>query len=254
MVNLAQAWAETYNLKHPKICVQVLGGGSGVGIASLIDGNCDLANSSRQIKADEIQKVEAAHGSKPKEITVGFDALAIYVHKSNPAETISLDQLAEVYGWDGAITRWSQLDRGNRWGDRDTIVRVSRQAGCGTYAYFREAVLGKKRDFKLGSVDQSGSKAVVALVSKTPNAIGYSGMGYQIPEIKMLRVAKRAGQAGVSPTSGNAKDGSYPITRPLLIYTAGEPAGPVKEYLDWILSAEGQTVVRELGYVSLGKT
>lgn len=253
MVNLAQAWAETYNLRYSEITVQVLGGGSGVGIASLIDGNCDMANSSRQIKPDEIQKVEAAHGVKPKEIIVGYDAMAIYVHKSNPAETISLDQLAEVYGWDGDITRWSQLDRGHRWDDRDTIVRVSRQAGCGTYAYFAEAVLGKQRDFKLGSVDQSGSKAVVALVSKTPNAIGYSGMGYQTPEIKMLRVAKRTGQPGVLPTSENAKNGSYPITRPLLIYTAGEPAGPLKDYLDWILSAEGQTVVRELGYVSLGE-
>ncbi|MCU0982645.1 MAG: phosphate ABC transporter substrate-binding protein [Pirellulaceae bacterium] len=253
MVNLAQAWAETYNLKHPEVCIQVLGGGSGVGIASLIDGNCDMANSSRQIKADESQKVAAAHGAEPKEIVVGYDALAIYVHKSNPADTISLAQLAEVYGWDGAITRWSQLDGGHRWDARDTIVRVSRQAGCGTYSYFREAVLGKQRDFKLGSVDQSGSKAVVALVSKTPNAIGYSGMGYQIPEIKMLRVAQRAGQPGVSPTSENAKNGSYPITRPLLIYTVGEPAGPVKDYLDWIHSAEGQTVVRELGYVSLGE-
>jgi len=251
MVNVAQAWAETYNLKHPEVSVQVLGGGSGVGIASLIDGNCDLANSSRTIKADEIRKVEAAHGAKPKEFVVGYDALAMYVHKANPIDTISLDQLAEIYGWEGTITRWSQLDSQHRWDDPDTIVRVSRQAGCGTYSYFREAVLGKERDYKLGSVDQSGSKAVVALVSRTPNAIGYSGMGYQTPEVKMLPVAKRAGQPGVAPTPANAKNGSYPITRPLLIYTVGEPAGPVQEYLNWILSAEGQNVVRELGYVSL---
>jgi len=251
MVNVAQAWAETYNLKHPEVSVQVLGGGSGVGIASLIDGNCDLANSSRTIKPDEIQKVEAAHGAKPKEFVVGYDALAIYVHKANPTETISLDQLAEIYGWEGRIIRWSQVDTGHRWGDRDTIVRVSRQAGCGTHAYFREAVLGKERDFKLGSVDQSGSKAVVALVSNTPNAIGYSGMGYQTPQVKMLRVAQRTGQPGVAPTPANAKNGSYPITRPLLIYTAGEPSGPMKDYLEWILSAEGQNVVRDLGYVSL---
>jgi len=251
MVNVAQAWAETYNLKHPEISVQVLGGGSGVGLASLIDGNCDMANSSRTIKPDEIQKVEAARGAKPREFVVGYDALAIYVHPANPAETVSLDQLAEIYGWDGTLTRWSQVVAQHRRDNRDTIVRVSRQAGCGTHAYFREAVLGKKRDFKLGSVDQSGSKAVVALVSKTPNAIGYSGMGYQTPEVKMLKVAPRAGEPAVAPTPGNAKNGSYPITRPLLIYTAGEPAGPMKDYLDWILSAEGQTVVRELGYVSL---
>jgi len=251
MVNLAQAWAETYNLKHPQVSVQVLGGGSGVGLASLIDGNCDLANSSRPIKADEIEKVEAAHGAKPVEFVVGYDALAIYVHRANPLESISLEQLAEIYGWDGSITRWSQVDPQHRWDRRDRIVRVSRQAGCGTYAYFREAVLGKKRDYKLGSVDQSGSKAVVALVSRTPSAIGYSGMGYKTPEVKTLSVAKHTGEPGVAPTSANAANGSYPITRPLLIYTAGEPSGALKDYLDWILSKEGQTVVRELGYVSL---
>lgn len=251
MVNVAQAWAETYNLKHPEVSVQVLGGGSGVGIASLIDGNCDMANSSRQIKPDEIAKVEAAHGTRPTETVVGYDALAIYVHPSNPVETVSLEQLAEIYGWDGKLTRWSQVAPEHRWSQRDAIVRVSRQAGCGTYSYFREAVLGKQRDFKLGSVDQSGSKAVVALVSRTPNAVGYSGMGYQTAEVKMLGVSPRAGQPGVAPTSANAKNGSYPITRPLLIYTAGEPAGPVRDYLDWILSAEGQAVVRELGYVCL---
>jgi len=253
MVNIAQAWAETYNLKHREVSIQVLGGGSGVGIASLIDGNCDIANSSRKMKPDEIEKVEAKYRTKPKEAIVGYDALALYVHKANPLETIALDQLAEIYGWDGGIVRWSQLGAALGSGRRDTIVRISRQAGCGTYAYFREAVLGKSRDYKLGSVDQSGSKAVVALVSKTPGGIGYSGMGYQTPEVKMLRVAKHAGQPGVAPTPANAKNGSYPITRPLLIYTAGEPTGPVKAYLDWILSAEGQEVVRELGYVSLGE-
>ena len=251
MVNLAQAWAETYNLKHPEISVQVLGGGSGVGLASLIDGNCDMANSSREIKPDESRKVGAAYGVQPTETIVGYDALAIYVHKSNPLDTISLDQLAEIYGWEGTLTRWSQLDADHPWPKRDEIVRVSRQAGCGTYAYFREAVLGKRRDFALGSVDQSGSKAVVALVSRTPNAIGYSGMGYQTPQVKMLEVSPTMGKPGVAPTSNNAKSGAYPITRPLLIYTAGEPAGPLKDYLEWILSAEGQNVVRELGYVPL---
>lgn len=110
---------------------------------------------------------------------LGYDALAIYVHKANPAETISLDQLAEIYGCEGRITRWSQADTGRRWGDRDTIARVSRQAGCGTHAYFREAVLGKERDFKLGSVDQSRSKAVVALVSNTPGEERLQGSDLQ---------------------------------------------------------------------------
>lgn len=252
MVNVAQAWAERYCQSHPGVTVQVLGGGSGVGIASLIDGNCDLANSSRTIKKDEAEKVEAKRGAKPHQTVVGYDALALYVHPSNPLDSISVEELAEIYGWRGKITRWSQLGESAQPDRPDVIVRVSRQAGCGTYSYFREAVLGKKRDYKLGSVDQSGSKAVVALVSKTPCAIGFSGMGYATPDVKMLRVSKKPGEPGVAPTAANARTGAYPITRPLLIYSAGEPTGPVKAYLDWILSPEGQAVVRELGYVPLG--
>ena len=258
MVNVAQAWAERYNQLHPDVSVQVLGGGSGVGIASLIDGNCDLANSSRTMKKDEIEKATAKYGVAPKGTIVGYDALALYVHKDNPLDTISLEQLGEIYGWTGSITHWSQLGVDNGSPRRDTIVRVSRQAGCGTYSYFREAVLGKRKnpEYKLGSVDQSGSKAVVALVSKTPSAIGYSGMGYETPEVKMLNISRRTGELGIAPKPENAKKANekerYPITRPLLIYTAGEPTGPIKDYLDWILSAEGQAVVRELGYVSVG--
>jgi phosphate transport system substrate-binding protein len=257
MVNVAQAWAERYNQLHPEVSVQVLGGGSGVGIASLIDGNCDLANSSRTMKGEEIEKAAAKYGVKPKGTIVGYDALALYVHKDNPLDTISLEQLAEIYGWDGRITRWSQLDVDLGSPRRDTIVRVSRQAGCGTYSYFREAVLGQRKnpEYRLGSVDQSGSKAVVALVSKTPSAIGYSGMGYSTPDVKMLNVSRRTGEPGIAPIPENATKANekerYPITRPLLIYTAGEPTGAIKDYLDWILSAEGQTVVRDLGYVPL---
>jgi phosphate transport system substrate-binding protein len=258
MVNIAQAWAERYNQVHPDVRVQVLGGGSGVGIASLIDGNCDLANSSRTMKGDEIEKATTKYGVKPKGTIVGYDALALYVHKQNPLDTISLEQLGDIYGWNGGITHWSQLGVDNGSPRRDTIVRVSRQAGCGTYSYFREAVLGKRKnpEYRLGSVDQSGSKAVVALVSRTPSAIGYSGMGYETPEVKMLNVSRHTGERGIAPTPENAKKADeqerYPITRPLLIYTAGEPSGAIKDYLDWILSAEGQAIVRELGYVPVG--
>ena len=247
MVNLAQAWAEKYHQKHPDVSVQVLGGGSGVGIASLIDGNCDLANASREIEPKEIARVKARRGVEPKTHVVGHDALAVYVHKDNPLDSISIEELAEIYGEGGRFTRWSQL--GVKMPGDDTIVRVSRQNSSGTYAYFREAILGKGRDYKLGSIDQSGSKDVVALVSRTPNAIGYSGMGYATPEVKMLKVSKRKGEPGVAPTVENAKKGAYPITRALYIYTAGEPSGLAKEHLDWILSPEGQKVVVELGYV-----
>jgi phosphate transport system substrate-binding protein len=251
MVNIAQAWAEQYHKEHPNVSVQVLGGGSGVGIASLIDGNCDLANTSRKMEDKEIQRAKDKRGVEPREIIVGYDALAIYVHKDNPRNSISIEELAEVYGEYGTITRWSQLGVPLGAIDHDKIIRVSRQNSSGTYAYFRKVVLGKGRDMELGSIDQCGSKDVVALVSRTPSSIGYSGMGYTTAEVKMLKVSKRRGEPGVAPTVENARNRTYPITRPLQIYVLGEPSGAVREYLDWILSPEGQEVVLALGYVPL---
>lgn len=250
MVNIAQAWAEEYHKRHPAVSVQVLGGGSGVGIASLIDGNCDMANTSRKMTAKEIARARAKRGAEPLEHVVGYDALAIYVHPSNPCDSISLEELAEIYGEGGKITRWSQLGVPPPLGDQQ-IVRVSRQNSSGTYAYFREVVLGPKRDYKLGSIDQSGSKDVVSLVAHTPAAIGYSGMGYKTGEVKELKVSRRKGEPGVAPSIENVNNGSYPITRPLQIYTIGEPTGLLKEYLDWIRGPEGEKVVLDLGYVPL---
>jgi len=249
MVNLAQAWAERYRAIHPEITVQVLGGGSGVGVASLIDGNCDLANSSRSIEPKEVARVKARRGVDPKEIVVGHDALAVYVHQRNPLDVISLDQLAEIYGEGGGISKWSQLGVDPKLLGGDEITRVSRQNSSGTYTYFREVVLGKGRDYKLGSIDQNGSKDVVALISHTPSAIGYSGMGYATTGVKMLKIAKHKGEPGVAPTIENAKQKAYPITRSLLVYAAGDPQGQLKQYVDWMLSPDGQKVVLDLGYV-----
>jgi len=246
MVNLAQAWAEKYT-ENKELKVQVLGGGSGVGIASLTDGTCNMANASRKMKPKEAARIEANNGKAPKEHIVGFDALAVYVHKDHPLDEISIEALAEIYGDGGKIENWSEVS--DKAASLGKIVRVSRQNNSGTYAYFRKAVLGKKRDYKLGSIDQSGSKDVVALVGKTPGAIGYSGMGYAMPEVKMLRIIKSKGDPAVAPTIENAKNGTYPITRPLHIYTIGEPTGSIKDYIDWIMSPEGQKVVIDLGYV-----
>ncbi|MGA2034066.1 MAG: phosphate ABC transporter substrate-binding protein, partial [Thermoguttaceae bacterium] len=251
MVNLAQAWAEKYHSQHPEAMVQVLGGGSGVGIASLIDGNCDMANASRKMEPNEIERVKAKRGADPQEHVVGFDALAVYVHKDNPIESISLDELAEIYGQDGKTSKWSQLGVDSKKLGNDKIVRVSRQNSSGTYAYFREAVLGKGRDYTQELISQSGSKDVVDLVATTPAAIGYSGMGYATPGVKVLKIAKHKGDPAIAPTVENAKkqkDG-YPITRPLLIYTVGAPSGKIKAFLDWIQAKEGQKVVLDLGYV-----
>lgn len=252
MVNLSQAWAEVYHKQHPEITIQVSGGGSGVGINSLIAGKVDMANASRKMEEKEVAKFKANNpGKEPKENILGIDALAIYVHKDNPLETISIEELAEIYGDGGKITRWSQLGITNPSGDE--ITRVSRQNNSGTYAYFREHVVGKGRDFKNGSIDQSGSKDVVALVAKTPSAIGYSGMGYKTDAVKWVKVSKKKGEAGVAPSPEAARSGAYPISRPLLVYTLGEPAGAAKAFLDWCGAAEGQKIVEEVGYVPLGK-
>jgi phosphate transport system substrate-binding protein len=138
-------------------------------------------------------------------------------------------------------------------GAGDEIIRISRQSNSGTCFYFREAILGKGRDFKLGSRDMQGSKDVVELVAQTPGAIGYSGMGYATAGVKMLRVAKKAGEKAVAPAVESALDHSYPIARPLYMYTLGEPAGAVKKYMDWVLSEAGQKIVSESGYVPLPK-
>jgi len=254
MVNVAEAWAERYHGDRPTISIQVLGGGSGVGIASLTDGNCDLADSSRDVTPKEIDAISKKRGEAPMEHIVGRDALAVYVHPGNPLDSISLEELADIFGEGGKTVRWSQLGIDHRSHGRDTIIRVGRQNSSGTYAYFREAVLGKKRDFKLGSIDRSGSKDVVALISRTPLAIGYSGMGYATPGVKMLKVARHKGGPAIAPTVENAKKrkGGYPITRPLLLYTAGEPKDKAKQLLDWILDKPGQKVVVELGYVPVG--
>ncbi len=251
IVNLAQAWAEKYAEVNPNVSVEVSGGGSGTGIAALINGTVDIANASRSIKPEEIERVKAAHGVEPKEFIVGFDALAVYVHQNNPMEKISIPQLAGIYGENGTTTEWSQLGVNNADCSNGEIIRVSRQNNSGTYHYFRETLLGKKGDFKLGSRDLHGSKDVVELVEKTPCAIGYSGMGYATDHIKMLKVSKEEGGEAFAPSVANALSGDYPVARPLYLYTIGEPTPEVKAYIDWAMSAAGQAMVSESGYVPL---
>jgi phosphate transport system substrate-binding protein len=249
MVNLDQAWAENYKKVKPEVSVQIAGGGSGVGIAGLIDGILDIAASSRKMEPAEIERATKTAGSAPQEFAVGLDALAVYVHDSNPLKEIALDELAEIYGDEGKLTRWSQLGVKNPACSSDEILRIGRQNNSGTYAYFREAVLGRTREFKLGSVDQSGSKDVVALVARTPCAIGYSGMAYGAPGSRAVAVAKKKGEPAFTPTLETALDGTYPISRPLYFYSHGTPTQPVKEFIDWTLSDAGQKILQDIGYV-----
>lgn len=248
LVNVAQAWAEAYKKIAPAVDVEVSGGGSGVGIAALVKGTIDIASASRDMKPEEMETAKRNTSKDAREFTVGYDALAVYVHKDNPLNEISIDQLDAIFAEGGAITNWSQIGVTIPGAGDDEIVRVSRQSSSGTYEFFREHVLNKK-DFKLGSRDMNGSKEVVELVSNTKTAIGYSGMGYATPSVKMLNISAKAGEPAVPPTVENTLTKKYALARSLHLYTLGEPEGAVKQYIDWILSDPGQKLLEENGYV-----
>lgn len=252
LVNVAQAWAENYKDINPDVAIAVTGGGSGTGISSLINGTVDIANSSRKIKSKEL-KLAQANGVEPVELIVGYDALAVFLHPNNPIDSISTTTLAGIYGEEGAIEKWSQIGITIPGCPSDEIVRVSRQNNSGTYVYFKNAVLGKRRDYKLGSRDMHGSKDVVDLVQNTPCAIGYSGLAYKTDQVKVPCVSKEEGSSCVTPTVATAIDQSYPIARPLFMYTSGAPTGRVKQYIDWLMSRDGQCIIKKKGYAPVIK-
>jgi phosphate transport system substrate-binding protein len=250
MVNVVQAWAEEYRAERPNVAVAVSGGGSGTGIAALINGTTDVANASREMKREERDNALKSTGKAPVEHLVAFDALAIYVHASNPLARITRSQLVAIYGEEGTATRWSDLGVEVPGCAGQEIVRVGRQNNSGTYQYFREWALGEG-DFKLGSRDMQGSKDVVDLIETTPCAIGYSGIGYLTHGVKALCVALADDGECFEPTPANTLTRRYPISRGLFMYTLGEPAGELAGYLDWIRSDAGQAIVERSGYVPL---
>lgn len=250
MVNIAQAWAEEYRKVDSTVNLEVSGGGSGVGIAALTKGTVDIANASRDMKPQEIVTAKKNTGKEPVEFVVGYDVLVIYVHKDNPINEISLEQLSQIFVENGNITRWSQIGVTIPGAKNDKILRISRQSSSGTYEFFREHVLNDL-DFKLGSLDMNGSKEVVELVGNTKTAIGYSGMGYATNSVKMLKVSSNCEKSAIAPTIENTHNKKYPLARTLLVYTLGQPEGALKKYIDWMLSDAGQSIVQYNGYVPL---
>jgi phosphate transport system substrate-binding protein len=248
MVNIAQAWAEEYARVRPDVGVEVSGGGSGVGIAALERGTIDIANASRNMKPEEIEQAKKNTGLEPREFIVGYDALAVFVHIDNPLSEVTIERLADIFAEDGKAVKWSDLGVSIPGVSDDTIVRVSRQSSSGTYEFFREHVLGSK-DFKLGSRDMNGSKEVVELIGSTRTAIGYSGMGYATGAVKMLKIARAAGEPVFEPSVENTISKSYPLARSLQLYTLGDPQGAAKDYIEWVLSPAGQRILEENGYV-----
>jgi len=249
LVNVAQAWAEEYGKKRSDVAVAVSGGGSGTGIASMINGTVDIANSSRKMKAKEMALAKKK-GQNPIEHIVGYDALVVYTHRNNPAQSLSISQLASIYGRKHTVKNWKGLGLRVPGCQSDRIVVVSRQNNSGTYAYFKKAVLGKGK-YRMGTLDMHGSKDVVDLVENTPCAIGYSGLAYATDHVKLACISETDGGSCVNPSVQTAIDKTYPIARPLFMYTNGTPKGEIKKYLDWILSDEGQCILSRKGYAPL---
>ena len=221
-------------------------GGSGTGLAALINGTVDIANASRAIKDEETKQAEA-NGIEPVEFTVARDAIAVIVNPANPVGELTLPQLSAIYS--GQITNWREVG-----GEDRPIVLLSRETNSGTHVYFLENVvrLGKKDDKTLFSPDtllMPSSEGISAEARQNPNAIGYDGLGYVTPDLKTIAVAKEEGGGYVLPTIATVNDKSYPVVRDLYMYTRGQPTGVVKDYLDWLLSAEAQKIVAELGFV-----
>ena len=248
IVNLALAWAERYQGEHPEVRISVTGGGSGTGLAALINGTVDIANASRQIKEEEIAQAQA-NGIQPVEHIIARDAIAVIVNPENPVSELTLQQISDIYS--GKIKNWNEVG-----GDDRPIVRLSRETNSGTHVYFLETVLrlGKKDDKTLFSMDTlllPSSEGIIAEVRDNPNAIGYDGLGYVPKDLKKIAIAKSAGEPYVLPSVETVNDKTYPIARDLYMYTAGEPTGIVKTYLDWILSPEAQKIVLELGFVPI---
>ncbi|MGQ9731467.1 MAG: phosphate ABC transporter substrate-binding protein [Candidatus Zipacnadales bacterium] len=249
MVNLGQAWAEAF-LKKTGIQVAVTGGGSGTGIAALLNGTCDIAESSRKMEPEELAEAQKK-GITPKEIMVGLDGLAVVVHPSNPVSRLTIDQLADIFT--GRITNWKEVG-----GEDASILVLSREVNSGTHVYFKERVLrrgdkNRTEEFSSSALLQPSSQAIADEVAQNPRAIGYYGMGYISARQKAIAVGETAEGPFLEPTCENVINGSYSISRPLLFYTNGEPQGIVKQYIDFVLSDEGQKIVEEQEFVPISK-
>ena len=233
---IAQKCAEVFMRNHPEANISVRGGGSGTGIAALIDGICDIADSSRPIKKKEILKAEEKEVN-PEPYVVAMDGIAVIVHSSNHVDKLTLGQIKDIYT--GKISNWNQLG-----GRRQKIVVISRDVASGTYECFSKLALKKER-VRPEALLQASNMAVAQTVKRTEGAVGYVGLGYLSPEVKALAVN------GVIPSVGTVRSGSYPISRPLFMYTDGAPKGLTKDFIDFVLSWEGQGIVEEEGFVTL---
>lgn len=247
IVNLALAWAEKYQTVKPEVSISVTGGGSGTGLTALLNKTVDIANASRQIKPEELDAAKKA-GLDPQEFVIARDAIAVIVNPENPVDHLTLVQLSQIYR--GEINNWKEVG-----GEDRPIVRLSRETNSGTHVYFLEAVvrLGNTKDKTIFSSDTlllPSSEGIISEVRDNPNAIGYDGLGYVTPEVKMVAISSlKTPDIYVLPSAKSVTDNSYAISRNLYMYTQNIPTGAIKDYLAWILSPVAQQIVTDLGFV-----
>jgi phosphate transport system substrate-binding protein len=248
LVNLALAWAEAYRDIDPGLSIAVTGGGSGTGIAALINGTVDIANASRQMKDDEIDAARE-NGVDPVEHVVAIDALAVIVHLDNPVSQLTIDQLADIFS--GRVSNWQAVG-----GHDAPIVILSRETNSGTHVYFLEEVVRKGDEenadiFAPQTLLMPSSFGIISELRRNPNAIGYDGLGYVTEHEKVIAVARDEQSPYILPSAETGANGSYPISRGLYMYTAGQPTGVIADYINWIQGQAGQTIVADLGFVPL---
>ncbi|MCZ8228962.1 phosphate ABC transporter substrate-binding protein [Flavobacterium sp.] len=241
MVILSQKWAEVFMRKNPGIFVQVTGGGSGVGIAALINGSTMIANSSRPISQEELEKMKTKYNKNSIQIACAKDGLSIFLNKVNPVEELTIAQLGDIFS--GKITNWKQV------GGPDAKIQLyGRESSSGTFEFFKDHVV--KTDFARYCQTLPGTAAIVNAVKKDKFGIGYGGAAYA-EGVKDCKVKRDAKSKGISPTAATIKNKTYPISRYLFMYLREKPTGETKKFVDWILSAEGQNVIVEVGYYPL---
>lgn len=239
MVNMSQAFAEAYSTVDENVMVSVKGGGSGNGIAALINKTVVFANASREIKPEEITQAQA-NGVEPVSTEVAKDGLAVIVNKANKVADITVEDMGKVYR--GEITNWKELG-----GDDAEIVLLGRDSSSGTYGFVQDEVVGKDKLYAKSMRNLQSSQAIVDETAKNPNAIGYVGLGYESDAIKALTVE------GVTASVDTVLDASYPLSRPLIMISNGEPTGSAAAYLTWILGPDGQKIVTDQGFVPLSQ-
>ncbi len=249
MVNLCQAWAEAFMKAHPDVSIAVTGGGSGTGIAALIGGTCDLAAASRTMKAKEIA-LATGKGGAPKEWIVARDGLAVAVHPRNPIQRLTISQVAGLFT--GSVSNWRQLG-----GPDMKVVLLSREVNSGTHVYFKEHVLasaaeGQPREFSPEALLLPSSQAIADEVASNAAAIGYYGMGYRNEQNAVVAIAKTAADPYVAPSEDTVRSGAYPITRPLMLYVSATASPAAHAFLQFVLSPEGQAIVRQEEFVPVG--